>query len=143
VDNETAGSKKHGLDEGPESRSPKKAWTEVPVVENPVVPLVDQDGRNAYKVSGERWTTESGAPEVREEGSIQGHVRELLEEVVQVGEEQIVLHRQAVELLKELRGGIKELNRTLRGSRVRWEEAGDEEEEEEEEGEVRETTKDD
>jgi hypothetical protein len=117
VDDKPTVSKKRGLEDKPESCSPKKAWTEVPAVENPRTPLVDQDGCAAYKVSGERWTTESRAPESREEGSVWGQVRELLEEVVQVGVKQIVLQRETVELLKELRRGIKELNMTLRGSR--------------------------
>jgi hypothetical protein len=141
VDNEPMVTKKWGLMENPESRSPKKARMDVPAMANPTVPLVDQDGRAAYKVTGERWTTESGAPEVRVEVSIWGQTRELLEEVVQVGVEQIVLQRETVELLKELRRGIRELNRTLRGSRVSWVAADDDEEREE--GEVRETIKDD
>jgi hypothetical protein len=140
VDNEPAVTKKRGLMENPESCSPKKARTDVPVVANPTVPLVDQDGHAAYKVTGERWTTESGAPEFREEVSVWGQTRELLEEVVQVGVEQIVLQRETVELLKELRRGIRELNRTLRGSRVSWVSADDGEREE---GEVRETIRDD
>jgi hypothetical protein len=67
-------------------------------------------------------------------------MRELLEEVVQVGVEQIVLQREAVELLKDLKRGVKELNRTLRGSRVSWVSADDGERGE---GEVRETLRDD
>jgi hypothetical protein len=140
VDDEPAVTKKRGLTENPESRSPKKAQTDIPAVVNPAVPLFDQDGRAAYKVTGERWTAESRAPEVREEMSTWGQTRGLLEEVVQVGVEQIVLQREMVELLKELRRGIKELNRTLRGPRVSWVSA---DEGEREEGEVRETIKDD
>jgi hypothetical protein len=64
----------------------------------------------------------------------------LLEEVVQVGVEQIVLLREAVELLKGLKRGVKELNRTLRGSRVSWVSADDGERGE---GEGRETLRDD
>jgi hypothetical protein len=139
VDDEPAVSKKRGLMENPESCSPKKAQTDVPVVANPVVPLVDQDGCTTYKVTGERWTMESGAPEVREEVSVRGQTRELLEEVVQVGVEKIVLQRETVELLKELRRGIREFNRTLKGSKVGWVAAGNEEEE----GGVEETIEDD
>jgi hypothetical protein len=103
VDGVPAGSRKRGLEEGSESSSPKKAFmTPAPLV-NPAVPLIDQAGRAAYKVTGERWTMESGAPEVREEVSVRGQMRELLEEVVQVGVEQIVLQREAVELLKDLK----------------------------------------
>jgi uncharacterized protein YqhQ len=65
--------------------------------------------------------------------------------MVQIGNDQIALLREAVELLKELKVGIKELNKTLSGSKVRWEEAGDDDDDDEveEEGEVRETIKDD
>jgi hypothetical protein len=136
VDDEPAVTKKWGPTENPESRSPKKAWTDVPAVVTPAVPLVDQDGRATYKVTGEQWTAESGASEVREEVSTRGQTRGLLKEVVQVGLEQIVLQREVVELLKELRKGIRELNRTFRGSRISWVSADDGEKEE---GEVRET----
>jgi hypothetical protein len=92
----------------------------------------------AYKVNRERWTSESGALEVREEGLNRPHVRELLDEVVQVGEEQIGLLREVVELLKGLREDIQVVNKVLRGSRIGWEESG-----EQEEGEVLETIRDD
>jgi hypothetical protein len=72
VDGVPAGSRKRGLEEGSESGSPKKACTTPAPVVNPVVPLIDQDGHAAYKVTGEQWTTESGAPEVREEVSVRG-----------------------------------------------------------------------
>jgi hypothetical protein len=38
--------------------------------------------------------------------------------------------RETVELLKELKGGIQGLDRVLRGSKVRWAAAGDQEGEE-------------
>jgi hypothetical protein len=136
VDDEPSVTKKWGLTENPESRSPKKARTDDPAVATPTIPLVDQEGRIAYKIMGERWTAESGDPEVREDVSTKGQTRGLLEDVVQVGLEQIVLQREMVELLKELRKGIRELNRTFRGSRISWVSADDGEKEE---GEVRET----
>jgi hypothetical protein len=132
--------KKWGLTENPESRSPKKARTDVPAVATPVIPLVDRDGRATYKVTGEWWTAESEATEVREEVTTKGQTWGLLEDVVQVGLEQIVLQREMVELLKELRKGIRELNRTFRGSRISWVSADDGEKEE---GEVRETLRED
>jgi hypothetical protein len=120
VDDKPSVVKKRGLTKNPESRSPKKARTDAPAVATPMIPLVDQEGRIAYKIMGERWTAESGDTEVREEVSTKGQTRGLLEDVVQVGLEQIVLQREMVELLKELRKGIRELNRTLRGSRISW-----------------------
>jgi hypothetical protein len=132
--------KKRGLTENLESRSPKKARMDIPAVATPTIPLVDQEGRIAYKITGERWTVESGDTEVREEVSTKGQTWGLLEDVVQVGLEQIVLQREMVELLKELRKGIRELNRTFRGSRISWVSADDGEKEE---GEVRETLRED
>jgi hypothetical protein len=54
-----------------------------------------------------------------------------LEDLVQVGEEQVGLMRETVELLKELKGGIQGLDKVLRGSKARWAAADDQEEEEE------------
>jgi hypothetical protein len=138
IDGEPMGPKKRPQEDKPESCSPKKAQTTVPDTEVSPVPQVDKEGWAAYKVSGERWTMESSAPGVGEEGSTQPQVRELLDESVRVGEEQVGLLREMVELLKEVRGGIKDLNKVLRGSKVGWVAAGDEEEE----GEVVETIED-
>jgi hypothetical protein len=125
------GPKKRPREDKPESRSPKKAQTTEPEVEKKTVHLTDKDGRAAYKVSGERWTTESGVPGVTVEGSPRPNTKELLEDMVRVGEEQIGLMRETVELLKELKGGIQGLDRVLRGSKVRWAAAGDQDGEEE------------
>jgi hypothetical protein len=64
-------------------------------------------------------------------------VKDLLDEAVQVGVEQVGLLREMVELLKELRGDVQELSKVLRGYKIRWEDAG-----EQEEGEVMETIRD-
>jgi hypothetical protein len=94
-------------------------------VEKEAVPRSDKDGHATFKISGERWTTGSRAPGVTNEGSPRPNTKELLEDMVRVGEEQIGLMRETVELLKELKGGIKELNKVLRGAKVGWEAAGD------------------
>jgi hypothetical protein len=119
---------KRPREDKPESRSPKKARTTEPETRKGLIPMVDKDGRAAFKVSGERWVEESGAPEVTVEGSPRPNTKELLEDMVRVGEEQIGLMRETVELLKELKGGIQGLDRVLRGSRIGWVAAGDEEE---------------
>jgi hypothetical protein len=128
------GPKKRPREDKPESRSPKKARTTEPEKQKASIPLVDKDGRAAFKVGGERWVAKPGAPEVETGGSGQQQVCARLDELVDVGEEQlgvgeeqIGLLREAVELLKELKGGIKELNKVLRGSKIGWVAAGDEE----------------
>jgi hypothetical protein len=63
------GPNKHPQEDKPESRSPKKARTTEPEVEKKMVHLTDKDGCAAFKVSGDRWTTESAVPGVTVEGS--------------------------------------------------------------------------
>jgi hypothetical protein len=124
------GPKRRPREDKPESRSPKKARTTELEVEKKTVHLTDKDGRAAFKVSRDWWTTESGVPGVTVEGSPRPNMKELLEDMVRVGEEQIGLMRETVELLKELKGGIKGLDKVLRGFKVRWTAAEDQEEEE-------------
>jgi hypothetical protein len=47
--------------------------------------MVDKDGWAAFKVGGERWVTEPGAPEVETGGSGQKQVCARLDELVDVG----------------------------------------------------------
>jgi hypothetical protein len=133
IDGKPMGPKKCPRKDKTDPHSPKKAQTTAPATNAATVPQVDKEGRAAYKVSGEHWVKESGAPEVEAEGSNQPPVWELLDEIVEVGEEQVEvgeeqigLLREAVELLKDLKGGIKELNKVLRGSKIGWVAAGDE-----------------
>jgi hypothetical protein len=132
------GPKKHPCEDKPDSCSPKKAQTTAPETSAATVPQVDKEGRAAYKVSRERWVMESGALEIEGEVSNRPPVWELLDNIVEVGEEQLEVGEEQISLLKELKGGIKDLNKVLRGSKVRWEAAADQEE-----GEVLETIKDD
>jgi hypothetical protein len=53
VDDKPSVTKKRGLTENLESRSPKKARMDAPVVATPTIPLVDQEGQIAYKITGE------------------------------------------------------------------------------------------
>jgi hypothetical protein len=120
VNDEPLGSRKRGQDEGLESPSPKKVRMEIP--------QTDQDGHTAYRISREQWFSGSRVPGVPNKGSQQPNTKELLEDMVWVGEEQIGLLREAVELLKELKGGMRRFNKALSVQRVVWEEPDEQEE---------------